>query len=85
MLIEMSSIQLSEWMAFEKLEPFGFQANLYGHAMNAAYLMNLQRKKGSKPIQPMDLMPKERSALPSSVSFFQGLKDVLFRAKQNGK
>lgn len=73
-------------MAFAQLEPFGFQADIYGHALNAAHLMNFQRKKGSKPIQPDQLMPIEAQTKKEvKQNFFQGLKDILYRTKQNDK
>jgi len=53
------SRELSEWRAFYNLEPFGHEADLYGHAMNAAHIINSQRRKG-KQVQVSDLMPQRK-------------------------
>lgn len=45
-------------MAFYKLEPFGADADYLGHAITASTIANVNRKKGSKALKPVDFMPK---------------------------
>lgn len=78
----MTSKQLSEWMAFYRLEPFGFEAQVYGHAITSSVVANTNRKKGRKAFTPLDFMPKER-ALPSVKEFFANLKTVLTLNQRN--
>jgi len=74
MLAEISSRQLSEWMAFARLEPFGFEADMLGHAITASTVANTSRtKKSQKVFKPDDFIPKERR-IPTPAEFFQNLK-----------
>ncbi len=59
MLRGMTSEQLNEWMAFYSLEPFGFLADLFGHAITSTVVHNMMRGKG-KPLKPEDFLPKEK-------------------------
>jgi len=54
----MSSAELTEWMVFSKMEPFGSEVDLLGHAIVAATIANVNRQKGTKPYNPSDFMPK---------------------------
>ena len=47
-------------MAFSRLEPFGSEARFVGHAIVAATMANIYRKKGSKPYDVEDFMPALR-------------------------
>ena len=58
MLARMSSKELTGWMVFYGLEPFGSEAPYIGHAITASTIANVNRKKGTKPITPEDMMPK---------------------------
>lgn len=58
LLARVSSRELSEWMAFYTLEPFGTEAYYYGFAIVAATVANAFREKGSKAFSPEDFMPK---------------------------
>lgn len=73
MLTEISSAQLSEWMAFSQLEPFGFKADLYGSAVTSSVIANVNRKKGKQPFKPEDFIPHER-IVNQSGNFIQSLK-----------
>lgn len=84
MLSMISSRQLAEWMAFYKLEPFGFEAMMYGHAITSSTIANAHRKKGRKAFQPFDFLPKEKE-MPSSKSFFANLKSILMANGRNRK
>jgi len=73
-------------MAFAELEPFGFQADMFGHALTAKHIIDSQRKKGSRPVDIRDLVPKEiKTQSENKMSFVQTLKSFLYRTKQNGK
>ena len=58
MLERMSSRELTGWMVFYGMEPFGAEAPYIGHAITAATIANVNRKKGTKAIKPEDMMPK---------------------------
>ena len=73
MLSEMSSSLFSEWMAFAQLEPFGFRSDMYGHAITASTIANVNRRKGKKPFSPNDFIPTERKR-QSGDTFIQSLK-----------
>jgi len=53
-----SSYELSEWMAFSTLEPFGADAENLGHAITASTVANVNRGKNDKPYKVEDFMPK---------------------------
>jgi len=54
----MSSLELTEWMLFSQLEPFGSEVNFMGHAITASTIANVNRGKGDKPYNVSDFMPK---------------------------
>jgi len=58
MLSRMSSAELSEWIAFAGLEPFGYEMDLLGHAITSSTIANVNRQKGKKAYKPEDFMPK---------------------------
>lgn len=63
MLEQMSSMELSEWMAYYEVEPFGEERADYRSAMIAWVLASVYSKKGHKP-KIEDFMPfldKKRS------------------------
>jgi len=53
LLQRISSKELTEWMAFEQLEPFGPFANNYNSAMIASMIANVF--SDGKTIRPQDL------------------------------
>lgn len=57
MLAEMTSSELTAWMAFFKLEPFGELRADFREAAHMALVANMNRKKGSKRFKPEDFMP----------------------------
>jgi hypothetical protein len=85
MLASISSYQLSEWMAFCMLEPFGFNAEIYGHGIVASVIANVNRKRGRKAFQPQDFLPREKDR-PNKKDFFVNLKTILMlnSKKNNG-
>jgi len=53
----MSSAELTEWMAFSQLEPFGSEADYIGHAITAATVANRHRNKGENVHETKEFMP----------------------------
>lgn len=60
LLNRISSKELTEWMAFYELEPFGYDAENLGHAITASTIANVNRQKGQKPYTIADFMPHEK-------------------------
>lgn len=50
-------MELTEWMAYYQLEPFGTDVDMLGHAITAATVANVNRPKGKKAFKPDDFMP----------------------------
>lgn len=57
LLDNISSRELTEWMAFAHLEPFGREAEYIGYALVAATVANVNRGKGQKAYEISDFMP----------------------------
>ena len=57
LLGRISSRELSEWMAFYRLEPFGDQRADLRQAITTAMLANVNRKRSAKAAEPKDFMP----------------------------
>lgn len=57
MLSKMSSSELTEWMAFSRLEPYGSEVNFMGHAIVASTVANVNRRKGQKALAIADFIP----------------------------
>lgn len=58
LLDRISSRELTEWMAFYGVEPFGSRAEYYGHAIVAKTVADVNRKKGTKAYDIEDFIPK---------------------------
>lgn len=58
MLRRMDSAELTEWMAFAQVEPFGAETQYYGQAINSQLIANINRKQGSKAYKAEDFMPR---------------------------
>jgi hypothetical protein len=57
LLSRMSSEELTEWMAYDRLEPIGFyRLDMVGGIL-ASMLANQNRKRGSQAYKPQDFMP----------------------------
>lgn len=65
MLERMSSAEISEWMAFYTLEPFGSEASYIGHAIVAATVANRHRNKGEKAHKMTEFIPDFRKKAQS--------------------
>ena len=57
LLNRISSREITEWMAFGQLEPFGAEAGYIGHAITASTVANVNRNKGQKAYEVADFMP----------------------------
>jgi len=57
MLEEMTSLQLSEWMAYNEIEPFGEEREDLRMGILASTMANINRSSGKKPYKPRDFMP----------------------------
>ena len=68
LLARADSRELSQWMAFYELEPFGSEAFYLGHAITASTIANVNKKKGTKPISPVDMMPKFKEQEQGDIS-----------------
>ena len=54
--VSLGSAELSEWIAFYELEPFGPRRDNYHAGMISSVLANIHRAKGAKAISPSDFM-----------------------------
>ena len=57
LLQRMGSDELSEWMAFYQLEPFGDYRADYRSGVVASTFANAHRAKDASPFRPEDFMP----------------------------
>ena len=57
LLERVSSHEITEWQAFDAVEPIGGYRLDYNFAMLCALFANANRKKGSKPFKAVDFMP----------------------------
>lgn len=57
MLTRMSSRELSEWMAYATLEPFGEERADLRAGIVASAVVNVHRTQSDKAAQPSDFMP----------------------------
>lgn len=82
LLAQLTSAELSEWMAYYSIEPFGQDRQDYGHAMTAASIKNAFRIKGAW-VNPIDLMPRferpEKKAVAAKQKQTTGDMQKMFR------
>jgi hypothetical protein len=57
MLAEMTSAQFAEWIAYNKLEPFGEEREDLRMGIVASTIANANLPKGKKPYKPADFTP----------------------------
>ena len=53
---QLGSGELTEWIAFDSIEPFGAARSNWPSANLAAMFANLHRKKGTAPNKPKDFL-----------------------------
>jgi len=79
LLDRVDSRELTEWMAFDAIEPIGSWRDDYNSGMLCSLLANINRRKGAAPIPPqafMPFMPKEEDFLTDDekmLRMFQGM------------
>lgn len=78
LLKRMGSDELSEWMAFYQLEPFGDYRADYRSGVVASTFANAHRAKDASPFRPEDFMPfleKKRTVdeTPLNVARFKAM------------
>jgi len=67
LLARISSKELTEWMVYSQVEPFGADAGYLGHAITASTIANANRPKGHKPYDVEEFMPKFKKKENQSV------------------
>ena len=84
LLARISSKELTEWMAFSQVEPFGAEADYLGHAITASTIANVNRKPKSKAHTVEEFMPKfEKKKKQSTEEMIQIAK--MFTAAGGGE
>jgi hypothetical protein len=76
MLASMGSDELTEWMAYYQLEPFGDYRADYRSGVVASTFANAHRAKDANPFRPEDFMPflekkKPQEEIPLNVARFK--------------
>ena len=66
LLNRISSREITEWMAFGQLEPFGAEAGYVGHAITSKTIADVNRTKGQKAYKVSDFMPKRGKKEPQT-------------------
>ena len=66
-----SSKELTEWIAFAQVEPFGVEAQFLGHAITATTVANVNRGKNQNPFDVDDFMPKFEHKAQSTEEMLQ--------------
>ena len=61
----MSSAELTEWMAFAEVEPFGEERADLRSAIVAQVIANVNRRPGTKAYRVEDFMPKFDQRAPT--------------------
>jgi len=59
MLAVINSRQISEWMAYYSMEPWGEKPKWLRHGIRTALLANIHRGKNAQAFRPADFMPPE--------------------------
>ena len=74
----MGSDELTEWMAYYQLEPFGDYRADYRSGVVASTFANAHRTKDANPFRPEDFMPflekkKPQEEIPLNVARFKAM------------
>lgn len=79
----MPSSELTSWLAYYKLDPFGAERDNWHAAQIAAILVNANLRKGSAPANPADFMYVDQvtTRRAKAATFHSELKK---RAKRKG-
>jgi hypothetical protein len=89
LLERLDSYELTEWMAYEALEPFGEERADMRAGIIASTIANVNRGKGQKPFSPTDFMPfsqgaSEEQQLADTRSALMALKSQYKAVKGTG-
>lgn len=60
-------------MVFSEIEPFGSEANFYGHAITASTVANVHRRKNTEAYEASDFMPKPKPKKQQAVDAMIGI------------
>lgn len=66
----LTNSELTEWLAYNRIEPFGSEMEDYRAGIVASTIANVNRSKGQKAFTPKDFMPfaeKEKSSVSQDV------------------
>jgi len=79
----MPSSELTEWLAYYKLEPFGAERDNYHAAMIASLLANSNRRKNTPAIPVSEFMYRDRYTQKATETkgFLAGLAALAKRKK----
>jgi len=80
----MDSRELSEWMAYNNLEPFGEERADARSGIVAATIANVHRGKNTRPYEPKDFMPKfgpAKEQTPDEMKSMAKLITSMYEAK----
>jgi len=77
MLGEISSEQLTYWMAFNFLEPFGPRAAWIRSGQIASMIGNTHLRKGARPFSPQDFMPEPLGKARKKKQTLAEMKSIL--------
>ncbi len=77
LLARISSKELTEWMVFYNMEPFGGDTQYLGHAITASTIANVNRKKGQKAYDAEDFIPKFKKEKKQSMDEMVGLAQMM--------
>lgn len=84
MLASLSAQEITDWMVYEAMEPFGEAAAYQRHAMLLATLVNvLQQRKRVDQVTPEDFMPE--TMLPKTNEVKSGDSPIFAIAKALGR
>lgn len=75
LLHSMSSAEITEWRAFDQIEPIGDSRMDLGFGIVAATFANAHLKEGATPLSPIDFMPYAQK--PKKASWAEKLKQLL--------
>jgi len=88
LLLRMDSRELSEWMAYEQIEPFGERRADLRSAIIACVIANAWRSPNRPPFRVQDFMPFEQGSEPitgeKAATFLRGILSRGNRRKPAG-
>ena len=76
LLKSLSSKELTEWMIYYELEPFGEDREDFRMGVVASTIANVNRSKNSKVYKPQDFIPKFGDTQPNKQTWQEQLRIV---------